>query len=390
MLKIIIALVILCAAVFLGPRLADSQGFVHIATDNYIIESSLTTAVIVLLIAFVILHFVVNLINRSVRLPSSTAKWLDSRKVKKQQNLHNEAFLAYEEGAYARALALLKKAGPRADLPVVCQFLGAKCAFQLGDLGTCRNFLDLSEKNADATDVACKLLRAKLNLRIGNAQAAMENIEAIKKDSYTKDITTKLLFECYDKEEKMEEVISLLPYIKKHKLVPESELANVIERCTAYSVKNAKSPNEIHTLLNDLDRNDRANPDIMAPILTKLVALGDIGTASKYTIEILNNAVTDEFLRSISKWSNAAPSVLDELTRLANGNAGNQSNLSLLKALSNLEIKANNLKAAQSHLTSALSITKDADLYVLAAELNERLGKFEDAAKFFALALKDR
>lgn len=390
MLKIIIALVILCAAVFLGPRLADSQGFVHIATNNYIIESSLTTAVIVLLIAFIILHFVVNLINRSVRLPSSTAKWLDSRKVKKQQNLHNEAFLAYEEGAYSRALALLKKAGPRSDLPVVCQFLGAKCAFQLGDLGTCRNFLDLSEKNADATDVACKLLRAKLNLRIGNAQAAMENIEAIKKDSYTKDITSKLLFECYAQEGKMDEVIALLPYIKKHKLVPEAELQNVIKSCTEFALENATDSSTIHKILNELDRNERNNPDIMAPILIKLVSLGDINTVSKHAIEILNNGVTDDFLLSISKWSNEAPSVLDELTRLANSNNGNQSNLSLLKALSNLEIKSGKLKEAQGHLTRALEIAKDSDLYILAAELNERLGKYEDAAKFFSLALKNR
>lgn len=387
MLKIIIALVILCAAVFLGPRLADSQGFVHIATDNYIVESSLTTAVIVLLIAFIILHFVVNLINRSVRLPSSTVKWLDSRKAKKQQNLQNEAFLAYEEGAYSRALALLKKAGSRADLPVVSQFLGAKCAFQLGDLGTCRNFLDLSEKNADATDVACKLLRAKLNLRIGNPQAALENIEAIKKDSYTKDITTKLLFECYAQEGKMNEVISLLPHVKKHKLIPEAELNAIIKRCTDFSLTTAVNASEIHTILNELDRTERNNPDIMAPVLIKLVSLGDVNTASKHAIEILNNGVTDEFLLSISKWSNAAPSVLEELNRFA---SDNQTNLSLLKAISNLEIKAGQLKEAQGHLTRALEMAKDCDLYILAAELNERLGKYEDAAKFFSLALRDR
>ena len=73
MIKILIAVGLLCAAVFLGPRLADSQGFVHIATEGYIIETSLTTAIIIAFVSFVVLHVLVNIINRSVSLPKSTA-----------------------------------------------------------------------------------------------------------------------------------------------------------------------------------------------------------------------------------------------------------------------------------------------------------------------------
>ena len=109
MIKIIIAVLLLCGAVFLGPRLADSQGFVHIATECYIIETSLTTAIILAIVSFVVLHIVVNLINRSIRLPKLTARWFVNRKAKKLQSLQNEAFLAWLNIFRLRIISIMSK-----------------------------------------------------------------------------------------------------------------------------------------------------------------------------------------------------------------------------------------------------------------------------------------
>ena len=53
-----------------------------------------------------------------------------------------------------------------------------------------------------------------------------------------------------------------------------------------------------------------------------------------------------------------------------------------------MEMKSDRLAEAKEHLKQALDVTKDRDLYLLAAELNERLDRYEEASKFFALALK--
>ena len=46
MIKLIAFIVITSIAIILGPMLADSQGFVHIATNTHIVETSLTTAIV--------------------------------------------------------------------------------------------------------------------------------------------------------------------------------------------------------------------------------------------------------------------------------------------------------------------------------------------------------
>lgn len=389
MIKILIAVALLCGAVFVGPRLADSQGFVHIATNSYIVESSLTTAIIILFVAFFVLHVVVNIISRSIKLPKSTARFFSNRKNIKHQTLQNEAFLAYEEGAYARALALIKKSGSEDELPINVLFLGAKSAFELGDLEKCRAFLNRAEHASDGSDIACKLLRAKLNLKIGNNEAALENLEALKKENYSGAVTTKLLYECYEYEGKFDKIYSLLPALKKQRIIDDDEAAKITARCTSHFLSTADTLDKVNVMIGSLDRAERHNACIMAPVVSKLVELGDVAQASKYTMDIIRRNLDPAILESIATWDAASPKVLEELTKQGGSNTiGSSTNVPLLKALANLEMKSDKLTEAKAHLKQALEHTKSRDLYLLAAELNERLSRHEEATKFFALALK--
>ena len=392
MIKIIIAVLLLCGAVFLGPRLADSQGFVHIATECYIIETSLTTAIILAIVSFVVLHIVVNLINRSIRLPKLTARWFVNRKAKKLQILQNEAFLAFDEGAYNRALGLLKKIGPRASLPVPFLLLGAKCAFAQGDLDSCRQFLDQAESSKDTSNVACKLLRAKLNLKIGNAEAALENISSLGLDSHDASVV-KMLYNCYLSEKQFDKIKELLPTLVKLKMVDDDEASLIAQGYAQDAVQECKDEVAVDTVINSLSKSERNNAMVMAPVVTRLVALGAVDKASKLTVGLLRRSDNHQevLLNAIATWSVAAPEVFKELSEQESNNAiGSQTNVPLLKALANLELKDGKLSEAKTHLSKALTMDKSTDLYVLAAELNERLSHFDEAAKFFALALKNK
>lgn len=379
----------LCAAVFIGPRLADSQGFVHIATDTYIVETSLTTASIILVVSFFVLHFVLNLIMGSVKIPKITANWFSKRSSKKKIALQNEAFLAYEEGAYARSLALIKKAGSEKEVPANCLLLAAKCAFNLNDLDACRNYIDQAEKHSSTSIAACKILRAKLNIKVGNTQAAIDNLDEIKRDSYTSAISTKLLYECYTKENNFEKLHELVTSLKKHDLATKEEIEKINSKYIDYRLNKASSIDEINAVVNSLDRNLRQDPSVMGPIIRKMVELGDLNHASKYATKILAGHSTPEFLESIATWKMSVPSVLNELQKMVQNNAiGSQINVPLLKALANLELQSGQLTEAQGHLNQALEISKTPDLYLMAARVNENLKQFEDATKFFSLAVK--
>lgn len=393
MIKILIAVALLCGAIFLGPRLADSQGFVHIATDGYIVETSLTTTIILAIVAFVVLHILVNIINRSVKLPKSTANWFGNRRLKKQQRLQNEAFLSYDESAYARALTLLKKAGGKEQLSAPALLLGAKCAFATGNLDECRSYLDQAEKSKDTSVLACKILRAKLNLKIGNAAAALENLDSIAGDDNADAGITRLKYECYQSEQQLDKIKELLPTLKKLKLVDEDEANQIAQSCACAAVSGLKEAKAVEEFIAGLSKQEQRNAVIMAPLVTKLVELDDVESASKYTLELLKRDHTHQeaLFNAIATWDKAAPQVLDELNKQSQDNAiGSQTNLPLLKALANLELKENKLSEAKDHISQALNMERNNDLYILAADLNKRLKRDDEAVRFYDLAVKTK
>ena len=65
MIKLILVILFTSLAVILGPLLADSQGFVHIATNSKIIETSITTAIVIYILSVFII-FAVYAILRTV------------------------------------------------------------------------------------------------------------------------------------------------------------------------------------------------------------------------------------------------------------------------------------------------------------------------------------
>lgn len=399
MIKILIAIALLCGAVFLGPRLADSQGFVHIATEGYIVETSLTTAIVIAFVSFIILHILVNLITKTLKLPTTTGKWCRSRKVKKQHRLQSEAFLAYEEGDYERVLNLLRKQGERKNLPMICLLLGAKSAFKAGKNEECSAFLDLAEQSPESDHVACNLLRAKLNLKIHNTEAALELLEKVKASSGNEAAVKKILFKSYKKDQNYQGIKELLPKLQKLNILTAEEVVLWTQKCVAHEVQDLNDPDAINALIGKLSRHERNNCIIMAPLVAKLVSVGDNARAGKMTLNLLRKSDGNEemLLNSIAKWPSTAPGVLDELlaklpAKAAGEGADSEKVISvpLLKAAANLELKEGKLNEAKTHLSQALSVEKSRDLYLLAAELNKLLSHYDEASKFLALALRDQ
>ena len=66
MIKLILVILFTSLAVILGPLLADSQGFVHIATNSKIIETSITTAIVIYILSVFIIFAVYAILKKTM------------------------------------------------------------------------------------------------------------------------------------------------------------------------------------------------------------------------------------------------------------------------------------------------------------------------------------
>lgn len=390
MIKIIIAVVFLCGAIFLGPRLADSQGFVHIATNNYIIETSLTTATVLGVIAFLILHVLVNILFGSFKLPKITFRWFGANREKSRLKLQSKAFLAYEEGNFNKSLGYLNKIGTE-HLPTHCLFLAAKSAFELDDLEGCRKFLDLAEEREDSSDLSCKLLRAQLNLKLDNTEAALENLSSLENDSHSNAMITRLLCECYERDGNYEKLSELLPTLKTQKVFEQETFERIAQRCLEYKLSSTQSESNVLSLVDNLSRSEKKNAAFMVPVVKQLVKLGSLEQADKYAVTLVKEDDGDskDLYNTISQWPKASSTLLQALEhKSVELGESVKKNVPFLQALANLELQSEKFNEAKGHVETALAVQSNKDGYMLAAELSKRTNNEDDANRYMQLALK--
>lgn len=391
MLKLLLFILILCAAVFAGPWLADSQGFVHIAGGDYVVETSLTTAVILLIIAFIVLFFLGNLLIKLWRMPRGTRKLMVRRKARKASSLQEEAALALAEGDSSRALALIEKIGPASKLSVECLFTGARAAFNKENYELCRTYLEEAKGRDKQSFIASGIIRARLNMQIGNNKAALEVLDELKDKNVRSKEISRLTFECYRNDNDKEHLKELVPSLLRSHVITREEAAACLQQDMQDKAA-AASGKDVLTLADSLSRKDRQNAQVVAPVISKLVSAGELNRARKLTLDILKkHRQTPEFLESIGNWTDTIPEVLALLKKQAEKNLiASDMNVPLLKALGNLSFKAGELKDAQEYYEKALQLSKSSDLYLKLARIMTAQRLFERATNYYALALQDK
>ena len=180
MIKLILVILFTSLAVILGPLLADSQGFVHIATNSKIIETSITTAIVIYILSVFIIFAVYAILKKIYLVPKGTLRAFKLRANKKKLSQQDEAEIYFEQGEYEKALSLFKHINSIKKMSEKSLLTAAQCAFHIGLYDYTRQALDEAEKRGKNVKLAAEVIRARLNLDIGNPKASLEFLEATK------------------------------------------------------------------------------------------------------------------------------------------------------------------------------------------------------------------
>ena len=386
MIKFLFVIIIVCAAVTFGPILADNQGFVHIAIADYILEMSLTTAVISLVVALFVLYLLLSLISHFLRLPGGTMRWLRKRSSKKVLNSLESAVIAYEEGENERTLALLKQTGTFENLPIRSLFIGAKAAFNLGKYDLTRKYLSAAEQISSDAQVAANIVRARCNLRIDNPKAALEYLDSIK-ESFRNKLIYKLYYECYKRTYDIDKIYESSAMLSKYRLITEQDALNIAHQYFTHQLKNAKNYEDMQKIYKELPRKLKREPDLIVSYIDKLLMLGETSRAKELAVDILKKDESPAFLEAISKWNKGIPEVLELLKKKESDNIiSAQVNVPLLKAIGNMELQMGLLNDAMENYSKVLDMTKTSDIYYKIAQILTQQQNYAEATTYFTKA----
>ena len=98
MFRVLFLMLLVLAALVVGPYLAGQQGYVRIETDTKVVEMSIVTLVLFFATAMAIVYGVEWAVRRFCRLSKGSYNWFFNRKQKKAQQETLEGLMRMSEG----------------------------------------------------------------------------------------------------------------------------------------------------------------------------------------------------------------------------------------------------------------------------------------------------
>lgn len=386
MIKILILILFTCVAVFVGPMLADTQGFVHIVFGDRIIETSVNTAIVIYVLSLLLLFVLYVILKKILNIPSRIKEGFKNRAFNKKLSAQDEAFIDFSQGQFEQSLGLLKHSSPLKKMSEKSLLVAAQSAFALEQYDLTRKILDEAQSRGRQAKLAADILRAKLNLDIGNSKAALEYLDDMNGAIKNKYIS-QLYIKSYLATEDYKKILDNSKEYIKLKALTKEQVREYYIKYIEKEIKDADSKEKLDQIYKDLSREDKKNSRIMGAIIYKFLKYGNVEKANTLSLDLMKEELDPVFVDSIASWEVAVPEVLIFLKKYASKNViSSQVNLPLLKAMGNLEFRAGLMPDALDDYKKALAIEPSTDIYIRIGTILTNLEKVKEATDFFRKA----
>lgn len=386
MIKILILILFTCVAVFVGPMLADTQGFVHIVFGDRIIETSVNTAIVIYVLSLLLLFVLYVILKKILNIPSRIKEGFKNRAFNKKLSAQDEAFIDFSQGQFEQSLGLLKHSSSLKKMSEKSLLVAAQSAFAIEQYDLTRKILDEAQSRGRQAKLATDILRAKLNLDIGNSKAALEYLDGMNGAIKNKYIS-QLYIKSYLATEDYKKILDNSKEFIKLKALTKEQVREYYIKYIEKEIKDADSKEKLEQIYKDLSREDKKNSRIMGAIIYKFLKYGNVEKANTLSLDLMKEELDPVFVDSIASWEVAVPEVLIFLKKYASKNViSSQVNLPLLKAMGNLEFRAGLMPDALDDYKKALAIEPSTDIYIRIGTILTNLEKVKEATDFFRKA----
>ncbi|MBA2648635.1 MAG: protoporphyrinogen oxidase [Legionella sp.] len=299
MMKILLAFIVLLAAVALGIQLHHDSGYLMIAINHWTIETTLSVAVFGLIITFMLLYFFLQFFHQLILIPEAIRSWYNKYQSKKAQDMTRKGFIEYGEGHWSKAKNYLIKALPHADAPFINYITAARAAQKMGNNGLRDKYLQQAQQCMPEAKVAVELTQAKLQLADQQWEQALSTLKNLQSLAPQHPYVLKLLMKLYEEMRDWEQLILLLPSIKKNQVIGPKEfeqfqLKIYLQALTLLAKKDQST--EVISFFNALPNALANHPQLLAEYVHFLIRNQSFTIAEGLLRRTLRKNVNDQLI----------------------------------------------------------------------------------------------
>ena len=365
---------------------SHNPAYVLLVYPPYRIELSLTLFIVLLLLTFMFGYGLVRLITGVLQLPAYVRKFRLERAQAKARELLDEELGAFFEGRYAASEKAAAHAMELGDTSALHPIIAARSAHELREYKKRDAYLSAAEGKTIGDSTMRLMATSKFLLDQRDPRGALDALQELR-DSGVKGHLGAMSLElkAHQQAGNWDEVLNVLDKLEKRASIDATLAAQLRQRAWLEKIRQQQDLAGLTACLKNIPADFKRRSKIAAAAARALIQLGGGSLAQQLLTDSLNAQWDSELVALYGDCQSI--NVVAQIEQAEKWLIQNKQDAALLLALGKLCLHQKLWGKAQSYLDASNSISPSHAAYTALGQLAERLGKSDEAFKYYQQAM---
>ncbi|MEZ1316545.1 heme biosynthesis protein HemY [Pseudomonas fluorescens] len=384
----VIVFLVIVAAAALGLAIAEHSGYVLIAYKSFRFESSLWATLALVAVLWLVFWGIKALVGLVATSSGVVNPWSRRNRSRRVQVAIEHGQLDLAEGRWASAQRHLHRAAEAERQPLLYYLGAARAANEQGHYEESDSLLERALERQPQAELAIALNHAQLQTDRGDTEGALATLQAMHERHPHNAQVLRQLQRLHQQRGEWSQVIRLLPELRKDKVLPPNELAELERRAWGQNLSLAARQEDAQVGLQSLNRAwqqltsaQRQEPQLVLAYAEQLRQLGAQVEAEDVLRTALKRHYDSHLARLYGLVRGSDP--VRQLQTAEGWLKDHPSDPSLLLTLGRLCLQSSLWGKARDYLESSLRVQRNPEACAELARLLAQLGDTEGSNQLF-------
>ena len=381
---LVLAIIVLIGAIFLGLEIQKDPGTVVIQIRGWNIEASVALMAAAMLVGFVVFYVAVRLAGTTLRAPKLIGKFRQNR----ARKALNQGMSELAQGHWIKAQRKLGKATKCKETAILGYLASAQAAQQLGKLEKRDKFLRLAAQSNSNPELVVGVTEAQLMIENQQLAQAGEKLRELHRQDPKNTLILRLLKECYLQGNAWEDLAQILPALEKYKVISRSDAIHMGRTTFGNLLEKAALTGDTRTLDTvwcEVPGNLRRDKQLLGSYLGYLVEHGEGTRPEGILRNKINQQWDEELVHMYGMIDSGFPP--QQLTYAEKWLKRHSDSAVLYLTLGRLALRNHMWSKARTYLERSIEINPLPETYMLLGKLLEQTGDDVIAGECFRKGL---
>ena len=287
--RFLITLLIFGLSIWFGLKIKADPGYFFIHYQNIAIETPLWLGALLLIIALLIAHHLLNLLAACCAMSDKYQAWAQRRCLKKVQQRTNQGLIELTEGHWKKAERYLAESAENNKHALINYLTAAYAAQEQKAYDRRDHYFKLAHQATPNAKVAIGLTQAQLQLRRGQLEQALANLRHLQSLVPNHGYVLKLLSKVYIKLNDWDSLLELMPLLQRRAIMNPQAFQSLEQRVYCAQIK--KHMASIEALKNVWDngipKKLKSNPELFMLYVESVIQQGETSLAEQMLKQFL-------------------------------------------------------------------------------------------------------